>query len=90
MLFSFVVALSSLTFAQASSLNGTNATDYNNLTIALVRAAPANWPSPIQNKAWTGLSLDLKATVSYGISLVEQGAAAGANPVVFPETWFPG
>ncbi|KAE9967685.1 hypothetical protein BLS_006236 [Venturia inaequalis] len=64
--------------------------DYNNLTVALVRAAPVNWPAPILNKNWTGVSLNLTATVSYAVDLIDTAAAKGANLVVFPETWFPG
>lgn len=61
-----------------------------NLTFAAVRAAPVNWPTPILNKNWTGVSLDLNATVDYGVSLIEKAAANGASAVVFPECWFPG
>ncbi|RDW78005.1 hypothetical protein BP5796_05857 [Coleophoma crateriformis] len=64
--------------------------DYNNLTIAMVRAAPVNWPMPILNKTWTDVTLDLNGTVSYGVELINQAATKGANLVVFPETWFPG
>ncbi|GMM27548.1 Nit1 protein [Martiniozyma asiatica (nom. inval.)] len=61
-----------------------------NFTIAAVRAAPINWPTPILNRNWTGITLDLNATVDYGVSLIEKAAADGANAVTFPECWFPG
>jgi hypothetical protein len=64
--------------------------DYNNLTVALVRAAPANWPAPILNKNWTDVSLDLDATITFAVDLITEAATTGANLVVFPETWFPG
>jgi len=70
--------------------NNTSTPDYNNLTVALVRSAPVNWPSPILNKNWIGVSLDLDATVNYGVELIGEAASRGANLVVFPETWFPG
>lgn len=64
--------------------------DYNNLTVAVVRAEPAGWPMPLMNKNWTGIQFDLNATVLKGINLIEEAAANGANLVVFPELWFPG
>lgn len=64
--------------------------DYNNLTVAIVRAPPANWPLPLMNKNWTGVDFDINATVAKAANLVEEAAHAGANLVVFPELWFPG
>lgn len=64
--------------------------DYNNLTVALVRTEPVNWPLPVMNKTWTGVKFDLNGTVAKGVSLVKEAAANGANLVVFPELWFPG
>ncbi|KAK9475714.1 carbon-nitrogen hydrolase [Lipomyces japonicus] len=64
--------------------------DYNNLTVALVRAEPANWPLPVMNKNWTGVHFDINATVSKAVTLIEEAAENGANLVVFPELWFPG
>ncbi|PSN61456.1 aliphatic nitrilase-like protein [Corynespora cassiicola Philippines] len=64
--------------------------DYNNLTVAIVRAEPVNWPMPIMNTNWTGRQFDLNATVTKGIRLIEEAASNGANLVVFPELWFPG
>ncbi len=76
--------------ASASNASTPSTPDYNNLTAALVRSAPVNWPSPILNKNSTGVSLDLNATVNYGVELIGEAASRGANLVVFPETWFPG
>lgn len=64
--------------------------NYDNLTVAIVRAEPANWPMPIMNKDWTGREFDLNATVAKGVKLIEEAASKGANLVVFPELWFPG
>ncbi|KAL1851672.1 hypothetical protein Daus18300_012481 [Diaporthe australafricana] len=64
--------------------------NYNNLTVAIVRAEPANWPTPLMNKRWDGVSFNLDATVTKGVGLVEEAARNGANLVVFPELWFPG
>lgn len=66
------------------------AVDYSNLTVAIVRDEPANWPLPLMNKNWTGIQFDLNATVQKGVQLIEQAASNGANLVVFPELWFPG
>ncbi|CAI7653336.1 hypothetical protein PCG10_001847 [Penicillium crustosum] len=68
----------------------TNSTKYNNLTVAIVRAPPANWPLPVMNKNWTDVKFDLNQTVVKATHLIEDAANAGANLVVFPELWFPG
>ncbi|KAL7416517.1 carbon-nitrogen hydrolase [Mrakia frigida] len=62
----------------------------DNVTLAVVQAAPINWPAPLLNKNWTGVSLDINATTLYGIQLIEEAANNGANLIAFPETWFPG
>lgn len=67
-----------------------SAPDYNNLTVAIVRAAPANWPMPLLNKNWTGVEFDLNATVAKGVALIKEAAGNDANLIVFPELWFPG
>ena len=66
------------------------APDYSNLTVAIVRAEPINFPMPILNKNWTGVEFDLNATVAKGLKLIGEAANNGANLVVFPELWFPG
>ncbi|GME64417.1 Aliphatic nitrilase [Neofusicoccum parvum] len=83
---------SSLLLAGLSALHAyaTNTTTPSNLTVALVRAPPANWPSPILNKNWTHHPFDLNATVAKATTLISRAAAAGAHLVVFPELWFPG
>lgn len=53
--------------------------DLENVVLAAVRAAPVNWPSPLLNKNWTDISLDLNRTVSYGVELIEAAAANGAR-----------
>ncbi|OMP88072.1 Nitrilase, arylacetone-specific [Diplodia seriata] len=89
-LFSGLSALSATTHA-FSTYNTANATSpFSNLTVAIVRAPPANWPSPFWNKNWTGVEFDLNATISKATNLISEAADAGANLVVFPELWFPG
>ena len=46
------------------------------VTVAAVQAAP--------------IYLDLEASVTKAVALIAQAAAAGANIIVFPETWLPG
>lgn len=67
-----------------------DSTTSNNLTVAMIRAAPPNWPLPILNKDWTGITLNISETVDYGIELMHDAAASGAHIVSFPELWFPG
>lgn len=66
------------------------AADTSNLTVAMVRIPPPNWPLPLLNKDWTGIKLNISETVDHGISLMKEAAAEGANMVLFPELWFPG
>jgi hypothetical protein len=78
-----------------TSLQGVEATplarrDAGNLTVALVRTAPVNWPELFWNKNWMGVKFDLPATVDKGVALIHQAAANGAGLVAFPELWFPG
>lgn len=84
----------------ANSLTTKNATqsvkdivsqwDLTNLTLAAVRRSPVNWPMPMMNKNWTGVTLDINATVDLGVSLIQESATKGARVVTFPEVWFPG
>lgn len=64
--------------------------DLENLTIAAVRETPVNWPLPILNKDWNGVTLDLNATVNLGVSLIKKAAENQARVIGFPEVWFPG
>jgi len=64
--------------------------DLENLTIAAVREAPVNWPLPMLNKDWDGVTLDLNATVDLGISLIKKASENQARVIGFPEVWFPG
>ncbi len=85
----FILGFTALASA-AATCNITDPTDYSNLTVALVRAAPPGFPAPILSRNYTGLHFDLNATVAFGIQLIEEAASNGANLVVFPELWFPG
>lgn len=88
---SILSTLVALPLAWGSATYTTNGTyNFSNLTVALVRAPPANWPSPFWNKNWTDTNLDLNATVEKGVSLISQAASDGANLVIFPELWFAG
>ncbi|GAA5868598.1 hypothetical protein JCM8547_003199 [Rhodosporidiobolus lusitaniae] len=42
------------------------------------------------SKNWTGVELNLNATVKYGVELIVQAADQGARLVAFPEVRFPG
>lgn len=88
----FSIILSLVGSCAASVLQHTNQTaNYDNLTVAVVRAPPANWPLPLMsNNNWTGVEFDLNATVPKGINLIKQAADNSANLVVFPELWLPG
>ena len=61
-----------------------------NVTVAMVRAAPPNWPMPIFNFNWTGVELNISETVDKGIMYIKDAASQGADIVTFPELWFPG
>ncbi|THX67569.1 aliphatic nitrilase-like protein [Aureobasidium pullulans] len=63
---------------------------FANLTVALVRSAPANWPMPLFNKNWSNVTFDINKTVELGVGHIAEAASSGANLVVFPELWFPG
>ncbi|KAH6694841.1 aliphatic nitrilase-like protein [Leptodontidium sp. MPI-SDFR-AT-0119] len=90
-MFATILMLALSAFASsAATCNITDTTDYSNLTVALVRAAPPGFPPPILSRNYTGLHFDLNATVAYGVQLIEEAASNGANLVVFPELWFPG
>lgn len=94
MRFTLLSLFTGTAIAGASSQNGhglnANPADYSNLTVAIVRAPPANWPLPVMNKKWTGVEFNLNATVDKAVNLIEEAAGAGASLVVFPELWFPG
>ena len=82
--------LAALLSTAAAAPTAKSTADYNNLTVAIVRAEPANWPMPLMNKNWTDVHFDLNVTVGKGVELIEEAASNGANLVVFPELWFPG
>ncbi|KAF7188135.1 Arylacetonitrilase [Pseudocercospora fuligena] len=46
----------------------------NNLYVALVRSAPANWPQPFWNKNWTNVHFDINATVDQAVDLITEAA----------------
>ncbi|PYH94820.1 putative aliphatic nitrilase [Aspergillus ellipticus CBS 707.79] len=64
--------------------------DLENLTIAAVRHTPVNWPLPMMNKDWDGVTLDLNSRVDLGVSLIKEAAENQARVIGFPEVWFPG
>lgn len=80
-----------LCLAGHGALAALNATVENtNLTVALVRTAPPNWPLPVLNRNWTGIELNISETVDAGFGHVATAAAQGADRISFPELWFPG
>jgi hypothetical protein len=85
-----VLAITSWFLSAANAVTAPQTPDYNNLTVAIVRAEPANFPMPVMTKNWTGIRFDLNATVTKGVNLIKEAASNGANLVVFPELWFPG
>ncbi|PYI10111.1 aliphatic nitrilase [Aspergillus sclerotiicarbonarius CBS 121057] len=64
--------------------------DLTNLTLAAVRAPPVNWPLPIMNKDWDGVSPDLNGTVDLAVKFIKEASQNNARVVAFPEVWFPG
>lgn len=88
--YAFICAFFGLTLASNASTQPQGYPDYSNLTVAVVRAPPVNWPLPLMNKNWTNVQFDLKATVDKAVDLIEQAAQNEANLIVFPELWFPG
>ncbi|KAK8179888.1 aliphatic nitrilase [Phyllosticta capitalensis] len=64
--------------------------DRSNLTAALVRTPPPNWPLPITNYDYTGIKFNISEAVDAGIGLINSAKSQGADLVVFPELWFPG
>lgn len=85
-----VTGVAALTLPNHHHPRSTSTWDLTNVTFAAVRSAPVNWPSPVLNKNWTGVTLDLDATVKYGVELIAQAASKRARLITFPETWFPG
>ena len=61
-----------------------------NLTIALVRAPPPNWPLPIHEYNWGTVKPNLTSSIDEGIRYMQEAKSNGANWIVFPELWFPG
>ncbi|PYI26080.1 carbon-nitrogen hydrolase [Aspergillus indologenus CBS 114.80] len=85
-----VLRLLALGLLSSSHATSTHHEDYTNLTVAVVRAPPANWPLPVMNKNWTDIPFDLNATVAKAVDYIAEAASNGANLIVFPELWFPG
>ncbi|KAF2621870.1 aliphatic nitrilase [Macroventuria anomochaeta] len=69
--------------AQAASNN-------TNLTVALVRVPPPDWPLPILEYNWGTTKPNLTSSVDAGIRYINEAKDNGANWIVFPELWFPG
>ncbi|KAF9877238.1 hypothetical protein CkaCkLH20_05504 [Colletotrichum karsti] len=84
--------ISSLKLQVMAALVGLSSavTTDGNFTVAMVRSAPPNWPMPLMNMDWTGVTLNIGQTVDYGIELIQKAAAEGADLITFPELWFPG
>ncbi|KAJ6110593.1 aliphatic nitrilase [Penicillium sp. IBT 16267x] len=61
-----------------------------NLTMALVRAPPPDWPLPVYTYNWTGIMPNLNSSVDKAIQYMHEAKGNGANWILFPELWFPG
>ncbi|KAI5479106.1 Iron complex transport system ATP-binding protein [Pseudohyphozyma bogoriensis] len=85
-------AASPLDYAPRHEVKRSIESEWNlsDVKLAVVRAHPVNWPMPMINKTWTGVKLDINATVDLGVSIIEQAAANDTRLVAFPEVWFPG
>ncbi|KAF3800067.1 Cyanide hydratase [Colletotrichum gloeosporioides] len=75
-------------FAAPTFSNST--VDRANLTVALVRTPPPNWPLPLTNYDFTGVTFNISEVVDAGIKLINDAKSAGSDLIVFPELWFPG
>lgn len=64
--------------------------DRANLTVALVRTPPPNWPLPLTNYDFTGVTFNISEVFDAGIKLINDAKSAGSDLIVFPELWFPG
>ncbi|KAL4937065.1 hypothetical protein BDV06DRAFT_227295 [Aspergillus oleicola] len=73
--------------AQASDCHVNPST---NLTMAMVRAPPPDWPLPIYKPDWTGVMPNLNSSIGRGIKYMHEAKENGANWILFPELWFPG
>lgn len=69
--------------AEAASKNA-------NLTVAMVRAPPPDWPLPVYSYNWTGIMPNLNSSIDQGIKYMHEAKENGANWILFPELWFPG
>ncbi|ODM16132.1 hypothetical protein SI65_08566 [Aspergillus cristatus] len=91
MFFSKVVVAATASAGLAAAVSNSTATaTLGNITVAMVRSAPPNWPSPLLNYDWTDSVLNISETVDAGISLIKKAAQDGAGIITFPELWFPG
>lgn len=85
-----ILALSALGSAIAAPTWNSSAVDRSNLMIALIRTPPPNWPLPLTNYDYTGITFNISECVDAGIELIKEAKASGSDVVVFPELWFPG
>lgn len=60
------------------------------LKVALVRTPPPNWPLPLPNRDWSGITINISETIDSALELMRQAKTAGATLIAFPELWFPG
>ena len=71
-----------------SSAQASNAT--SNLTIAILRASPPQWPLPIYEYDKGLIRPHLTSSVDAGIEYIKEAKKNGVNWLLFPELWFPG
>lgn len=85
MYFTRIALVSALYYSSAQASNATS-----NLTIALLRAPPPQWPLPIYEYDWGSIRPNLTSSVDAGIEYIKEAKKNGANWILFPKSWFPG
>jgi hypothetical protein len=68
-LFTAAIALAVVVLGAVSSPCGSSHVDRTNLTLALVREPPPNWPLPITTYDYTGITLNVSEIVDAGIGV---------------------
>lgn len=86
----FFLALAAVHGVFSTPVFSNSTVDRSNLTVALVRSPPPNWPLPITNYDYTGINFNISEAVDAGIKLINEAKSNGSDLVVFPELWFPG
>ncbi|KAJ5088462.1 aliphatic nitrilase [Penicillium angulare] len=70
--------------------HATGTSNDSNLTVALVRAPPPDWPLPVYSYKWDDIMPNLNSSIDKAIDYMHEAKENGANWILFPELWFPG